>query len=159
MTNLPQLSVMLERVRSAYNVGSVFRTCDSAGVDKLYLTGYTATPPHHKLEKTALGSMQSVNWEHHCHAVSLAQYLRSQGMQIIALEPTKTSVSIYSQESSMTTPVCLIFGNEVAGITPELLKLSDQILHIPQLGIKSSLNVASAAAIAIYEASRQLHRL
>jgi 23S rRNA (guanosine2251-2'-O)-methyltransferase len=151
----PPMHVMLENVRSVYNVGSVFRTCDSAGVTSLHLTGYTAIPPHPRLQKTALGSTQSVNWFHHCQSLSAALFLKSQGIQLISFETVPGATSLFDYH--FNAPSCLIFGHEETGITPDLLELSDHIIRIPQFGIKESLNIASAAAVAIYECRRQLN--
>lgn len=145
--------VLLDRIRSAYNVGSIFRSCDSAGVDKLILTSFTATPPHPKLEKTALGSLKSVPWEHHCSPFKAAQYYRSQGFRLVSLENTPQADNIFSTQFSQ--PTCLIVGNEIDGVSQEILDLSDQILKIPHFGIKNSLNVAVATGIAVYQLQRQ----
>ncbi len=150
----PKLFVLLEDIRSAYNVGSVFRTCDSAGVSALYLTGYTAVPPEPKLHKTALGAIDSVPWEHHCDAFNLVRELQSHGCQVFACEPLPEAKSLYSQ--LITQDTCLVFGNEVRGISSKVLAQSDGIVSIPQLGSKSSLNIASAAAVVIYEYRRQI---
>ena len=148
-----KLVVLLDNIRSAYNVGSVFRTCDSAGVDKLFLCGYCACPPNPKLHKTALGSVDHVAWEHHCSAADAVKYLKSQHVQIICLETVPQTQSLF--EYHYQTDTCLIFGNEERGIDPDILALADTILQIPQYGIKESLNIASAAAVAIYEFRRQ----
>lgn len=152
-----KLFVLLDSLRSAYNVGSVFRTCDSAGVDKLILTGYCAYPPNPKLQKTALGSIDNVTWEHHCNSIQAVKYLKTQNIKIICLETTKYAKPIFDYQYSSDS--CLIFGNEETGIPPELLKLADEVVKITQYGIKESLNVASAAAIAIYEFRRQSPRI
>lgn len=150
----PKLYVLLDNIRSAYNVGSVFRTCDSAGVDQLFLTGYTCTPPHPKLKKTALGSTQSVNWQHHCQPFPLIQSLKTKHINILSLEPINQAKSIYDVDFNQ--PSCLVFGNEERGISPDILSQSHQILAIPQFGFKESLNIATAAGIAIYEFKRKL---
>ncbi len=147
------LYVLLDHIRSAYNVGSVFRTCDSAGVDKLFLTGYCAMPPNPKLNKTALGSLDHVDWEHHCVTERAVNYLKSQGMKIVCLETSSNAVPLFDYHFSPNT--CLVFGNEENGISETVLKGADDVVKIPQYGIKESLNVASAAAIAIYEFRRQ----
>lgn len=147
------LYVLLDHIRSAYNVGSVFRTCDSAGVDKLILTGWCACPPHPKLDKTALGSLHHVNWEHHCQTEQAVKYFKSQGLKIICFESTPDAGSLFDYQ--FTHDSCLVFGNEENGISPEVLKLADAVIKIPQYGVKESLNVASAAAIGIYEFRRQ----
>lgn len=148
-----KLFVLLDRIRSAYNVGSVFRTCDSAGVDKLILAGYCAFPRNPKLQKTALGSIDNVIWEHHCDAVAAIKYLKSQHLKIVCLETTPTAQPIYNYQFQQDS--CLVFGNEETGLTSEITDLADIVLKIPQYGIKESLNVASAAAVAIYEFRRQ----
>jgi 23S rRNA (guanosine2251-2'-O)-methyltransferase len=148
-----KLWVMLDRIRSAYNVGSLFRTCDSAAVDRLLLTGWCAFPPHPKLQKTALGSLDHVAWEHHCSAAAAATYIKARGIKLICCETTDAAGSLFDHHYQQDT--CLVFGNEENGIDPKVLDQADQILKIPQFGIKESLNVASAAAIAIYEFRRQ----
>jgi 23S rRNA (guanosine2251-2'-O)-methyltransferase len=148
-----KLYVLLDRIRSAYNVGSVFRTCDSAGVDILILAGYCAFPGNPKLQKTALGSLEHVTWEHHCDAYKAVQHLKSQNIKIVCLETAPQAESMFDYTYNQDT--CLIFGNEEEGINPKILGIADVILKIPQYGIKESLNVASAAAIAIYEFRRQ----
>lgn len=149
----PKLYVLLEFVRSAHNVGSVFRACDSAGITKLFLCGWTAMPPHPKLAKTALGSEQSVAWEHHCSAVQLAVYLRSQSISLVALEVGADSEDIFTAPFERDT--CLIFGHEELGVSEELLQLCDHVVAIPHAGAKSSLNVSVAAGVAIYEYVRK----
>ena len=149
-----RLYVLLHNLRSAYNVGSIFRTCDATGVDRLFLTGYTPTPLEPKLEKTALGAVSSVAWEHHCDPLQLVKHLQNQGIVIWALEPLPKASSIFTL--SLPAQTCLILGNEVEGIPPDLIQVSDGIVKIPQFGRKESLNVASAAAVAIYECRRQL---
>lgn len=146
-------AVLLDHIRSAYNVGSVFRTCDSANVDRLILTGWCAYPPHPKLNKTALGSLSSVNWEHHCRTDLAVNYLKSQNNTIICFESTPHATSLF--DFTFPPDSCLIFGNEENGVSPEVLKAADVVIKIPQYGIKESLNVASAAAIGIYEFRRQ----
>lgn len=148
-----KLYVLLDHIRSAYNVGSVFRTCDSAGVDKLLLTGWCAFPPNPKLNKTALGSINSVPWEHHCTTLGAVKYLKSLGIRIACFETTQNAKSLF--ETHYTKNTCLVFGNEETGINEEVLELADEVIKIPQLGLKESLNVASAAAIGIYEFKRQ----
>jgi 23S rRNA (guanosine2251-2'-O)-methyltransferase len=145
--------VALENIRSAFNVGSFFRTCDSAGVAKLFLTGFTAVPPHPKIDKTALGSVLSVPWEHHCDLIRLIKELQAQQVEIIALENTKAATSLY--EISTTKSACLIFGNEESGVSQEVIKHADKVVKIPQFGIKESLNVSVAGGIAIYEWRRK----
>jgi tRNA G18 (ribose-2'-O)-methylase SpoU len=147
------VQVLLDNIRSAYNVGSVFRTCDSAGVDELLLTGYCAIPPNPKLQKTALGSINNVAWTHHCVTDNAVNYLKSHHIPIICFETAPNPISLFEYE--FPASCCLVFGNEELGIQPSTIALADAVVKIPQYGIKESLNIASAAAIAIYEYRRQ----
>jgi len=148
-----KLYVVLENVRSAYNVGSVFRTTQAAGVDKLFLTGYSPAPPHPKLNKTALGSIKKVAWERHEDPYKLVEDLKQQGLYIVVLETGKTLKSIFDFEFERDT--ALVFGNEVKGISKGLLALADEVLKIPNYGNRESLNVAVAAGIAIFDLARK----
>ncbi|GAB4142415.1 MAG: RNA methyltransferase [Patescibacteria group bacterium] len=158
----------MENIRSAYNVGSVFRTCDSAGIDKLFLTGISPYPPHSKLNKTALGSLESVSWEYHNSSLEILKRLKDDGVKILSLESFKNAKSIYDYFFSIIdisevtkkskenfNDICLVFGNEDVGISKEVLEISDEILTIPMFGKKDSLNIAVSAGIAIYEFVRK----
>lgn len=144
------VSVLLNSIRSCYNVGSIFRTSDGALIDKLYLCGYTPTPEKKEVLKTALGSQESVSWEYHQNAVELIKKLKSEGVKIAALELTHKSRS-YDDLYKTDFPLCLIVGNEITGVSPELIDLCDFTLEIPQFGIKQSLNVSVAYGISIFE--------
>lgn len=143
-----QFVVVMPDIRSRHNVGAIFRTADGAGVEKLYLTGYTPCPPHKDIDKVALGATQSVTWEHYKQTFRLLKKLKSEGYQIIGLEQTKKSGSIY--EWKPEKPLALVLGNEVTGITPSLQKYCDAFVDIPMRGRKNSLNVSVAAGIAMY---------
>ena len=140
--------VLLHNVRSLFNIGSVFRTADGAGVSKIYLTGYTGCPPRPDISKTALGADEFVPWEYHKDPVALIKRLRKEGIQIVALERTKKSTDILKFKHKY--PVCMILGNEIEGVTKELLKLSDKVVEIPMRGKKESLNVSVAFGVAVY---------
>lgn len=151
-----QLSVCLDRVRSAYNVGSVFRSSDSAGFTKIYLCGYCVLPPDHKLAKTALGAQDSIAWEHHCKAIELITLLKKNGIYIVGFETIENATSLFEfRLNPRVQAMCLVFGNEVTGLEPDVLGLCDEVVAIPHFGHKSSLNIASAAAVAMYEIKRQ----
>jgi tRNA G18 (ribose-2'-O)-methylase SpoU len=139
---------VVENVRSLFNVGSIFRTSDGALIERLYLCGYTGRPPRREIEKTALGSVQSVPWEHRPDACALLAELKSQGYRIVALEHTDKSVPF--TEASYRYPLCLVVGNEVEGVSDEALALCDEAVEIPMYGIKQSLNVAVAYGILVY---------
>jgi 23S rRNA (guanosine2251-2'-O)-methyltransferase len=148
---------LLDNVRSLYNVGAFFRTADAAGLRKLYLCGITGRPPHAGIRKTALGAETSVSWEHAADAVAQTTALRVEGCEIAAIETSIRSVDLFDWEPAF--PVCLVFGNEVDGISPELSALADTHVRIPMLGTKHSLNVATAGGVVIYELLRKYRGL
>jgi tRNA G18 (ribose-2'-O)-methylase SpoU len=150
--SLPAVA-LLDNVRSLYNVGAFFRTADAAGLRQLYLCGITGRPPHTGIRKTALGAEDTVRWEHADEAVALAQQLREAGYEIAAVETSTGSVDLF--EWTPAFPVCVIFGNEVDGIRPELAALADTHVRIPMLGVKHSLNVATAGGVVVYELLRK----
>lgn len=142
--------VILNSIRSNYNVGAIFRTSDGALIEKLFLCGYTPCPPKKEVLKTALGSIESVKWEYVKDAKSVIKELKDKGIQIVALELTDRSYP-YHQIKTDDFPICLIIGNEITGVSQELLDLCDKSIEIPQYGIKQSLNVAVAYGVAIFE--------
>ena len=147
------VSVLLDNVRSLYNVGSFFRTADAARIEKLYLCGITGRPPHAGIRKTALGAEETVAWEHSWDAAPTLYSLRQSGVEIAAVETTVHAVDLFDWTPRF--PVCVVFGNEVDGIQPELSALCDTHVRIPMLGSKQSLNVATAAGVVIYELLRK----
>jgi tRNA G18 (ribose-2'-O)-methylase SpoU len=156
ITQLP-VSVLLDNVRSLYNVGSFFRTGDAAGITKLYLAGITGHPPKRAISKTALGAEETVPWEHAWDPLPLLQYAREQGREIAAIETSLHAVDLYEWRPRF--PVCVIFGHEVDGIRPEVSQFADTHVRIPMLGMKHSLNVATAGGIVIYELLRKYRGL
>ena len=147
---LPHLELFLDNTRSIYNVGSIFRTADGAGVKKLHLCGITATPEHPKFAKTALGT--DLPWEYHMNGVDGIARLKDEGYQIWALEETAESVDLYADAPTLSpdSKTVLVLGNEVLGVDPGILKLCDKTLMIPMRGEKKSLNVTIACGIAVY---------
>ncbi|MCU7493627.1 MAG: RNA methyltransferase [Ignavibacteria bacterium] len=145
--------VLLDNIRSTYNVGSIFRTSDGAMIEKLFLCGYTPHPPKKEILKTALGSTESVKWEYVKDPKEAVLALKSQGVKICALEQTSKSRTYYSVPES-EFPLCLIVGNEITGVSQDLIDLCDFSVEIPQFGIKQSLNVAVAYGIAIFDLRR-----
>ncbi|MBU1097369.1 MAG: RNA methyltransferase [Bacteroidetes bacterium] len=142
--------VLLDSIRSAYNVGSIFRTSDGAMIKKLYLCGYTPHPPKKEVLKTALGSTESVPWEYTEDPIEVVMKLKNEGVKICALELTDSSIPHHTVESNQF-PLCLIIGNEITGVSQSLIDLCDFSIEIPQYGIKQSLNVAVAYGISIFE--------
>jgi 23S rRNA (guanosine2251-2'-O)-methyltransferase len=150
-------AVLLDNVRSMYNVGAFFRAADGVGLEKLCLCGITAHPPKKAITKTALGAEEVVAWEHDWDAIKLAEQMRNKGFEIAAIETSAQSVDLF--EWQPTFPVCVAFGNEVEGLAPELLDLADTHVRIPMLGKKTSLNVATAAGVVLYELLRKYRAL
>ncbi|MFO7445177.1 MAG: RNA methyltransferase [Ignavibacteriaceae bacterium] len=150
--------VVLNSIRSNYNVGSIFRTTDGAMIEKLYLCGYTPHPPQKEILKTALGSTESVAWEYVKDPKEVVTMLKNQGIKICALEITSKSKEYY-EISESDFPLCMIVGNEITGVAQELIDLCDFTLEIPQYGIKHSLNVAVAYGIALFEMRKSFDNL
>jgi tRNA G18 (ribose-2'-O)-methylase SpoU len=147
----PPVHALLDNVRSAFNVGSIFRSADGAQVHHLYLCGITPTPHHAKVAKTALGAELATPWSYHKNALDLARDLRDRGYRLWALEDAAQAEPIFKAPGLQAdTPVVIIVGNEVAGVDPALLALCERVLAIPMWGAKRSLNVAIAFGIAIY---------
>jgi tRNA G18 (ribose-2'-O)-methylase SpoU len=142
--------VILNSIRSNYNVGSIFRTSDGAMIEKLYLCGYTPHPPKKEIMKTALGATESVNWEYVEDPKEVLFKLKKKGIKIGALELTDNSFPHFQLKKNIF-PVALIIGNEISGVSQDLLDLCDFSIEIPQYGIKQSLNVAVAYGITIFE--------
>jgi 23S rRNA (guanosine2251-2'-O)-methyltransferase len=143
------VAAVLEDVRSLWNVGSIFRTADGAGLAKLYLTGITATPPRKEIAKTSLGAEEAVPWEYLPSALDAIRRLRDEGWRIYAIENNETSRLI--SEADIRPPAALVFGNEVTGVSAPALAAADESLRLPMYGAKASLNVAVAFGIATYE--------
>ena len=151
------VAILLDNVRSLYNVGSFFRTADAAGIEKLYLCGITGTPPKRAISKTALGSEETVRWEHAWEPMPVLQALRARNYEIAAIETSVHAVDLFEWQPRF--PVCLLFGHEVEGIRPELSALADAHVRIPMLGGKHSLNVATAGGVVAYELLRKYRNL
>jgi tRNA G18 (ribose-2'-O)-methylase SpoU len=142
--------VVLNSIRSNYNVGSIFRTSDGAMIEKLYLCGYTPHPPKKEILKTALGATESVKWEYASDPIEVIKKLKSENVKICALELTSSSSPYYNSEL-YTFPLCIVVGNEISGVSQEILDLCDFSIEIPQYGIKQSLNVSVAYGVAVFE--------
>jgi 23S rRNA (guanosine2251-2'-O)-methyltransferase len=149
---LPVIAVF-ENVRSAYNVGSLFRTADAFLIEAVYLTGYTAFPPHKEIKKTALGAEDTVTWKHFKNISDAIDDLHSLGYKIYAIEQVANSLQLH-QFSGSSEKVAVIFGNEVTGVEQSTIALCDGCIEIPQLGMKHSLNVAVAAGVVLWELVR-----
>ncbi len=142
------LHVVLDNIRSAYNVGAMFRTADACAVQHMHLCGMSAHPPHPKLEKTALGAFDYVPWRYHERTKDCIRALQEQQIPCVALEVTEKAVS--HVDFTWPQPVAIIVGNEVTGINERNLQRCDAVVQIPMLGIKNSINVATAFGIILY---------
>jgi len=149
------LIVILDNIRSMNNVGSIFRTCDAFAVEKLYLCGITAKPPHKDIAKTALGATESVDWEYVENVVGLVKRLKENNIKIFIIEQTDNSTFLQNFQFPEEKKA-IVLGNEVFGVTEELLAICDGVIEIPQHGTKHSLNVTIAAGIVIWEAFKKM---
>lgn len=147
---MPVIAV-LENVRSAYNVGSVFRTADAFLMEAIYLCGYTAFPPHKEIKKTALGAEDTVHWKHFKKIGDALADLRSQGYKIYAVEQAENSLMLGSVTFPAGEKIAVVFGNEVTGVEQNTIETCDGCIEIPQLGMKHSLNISVAAGIVLWE--------
>ncbi len=146
--------VVLENIRSAYNVGSVFRTADAFLVEGIYIIGYSAKPPHKEIKKTALGAEETVMWKHFATSADAISELRQSGYKVYAVEQAMNSHLLNShllQEVIFKEKMAIIFGNEVTGVEQSTILLCDGCIEIPQLGMKHSLNIATAAGVVLWE--------
>ncbi|MCD4761151.1 TrmH family RNA methyltransferase [bacterium] len=148
MTTNRDFHIICHNIRSLYNIGTMFRTADALGVSQLFLTGYSGQPPRKEITKVALGAEESVPWQHYKDIAYLLKKLKKQGVQIIALEKDEQAIDYLSFKPKF--PLALLVGNEVQGLSPALLKKSDKIIALPMKGIKESLNVGVAMAVAGY---------
>lgn len=145
------VAVVLDNIRSMHNIGSVFRTSDAFRIEKIYLCGITAKPPHKEIRKTALGATESVNWEYFEDTIELILKLKKENYRMIAVEQTESSKSLVDFELKFDEKYAVIFGNEVDGVQQEVVNLSDNCIEIPQEGTKHSLNVSVCAGIVLWE--------
>jgi tRNA G18 (ribose-2'-O)-methylase SpoU len=145
---------VLENIRSAYNVGSVFRTADAFLLEAIYITGYTCTPPHKEIKKTALGAEDTVEWKHFANAAEAIISLKEQGFKVYAVEQVVNSIALQNLSLSAKEKVAFVFGNEISGVEISTIALCDGCVEIPQFGTKHSLNIATATGIVLWEIVR-----
>ncbi|MBT8302609.1 MAG: RNA methyltransferase [Maribacter sp.] len=152
------LIVILDNIRSLNNIGSVFRTADAFLVEKIYLCGITARPPHKDILKTALGATETVAWEYRKDTLDLVLELKKEGCQVVAIEQAEEALMLneFSPESGLK--YALVFGNEVKGVSQEVVNASDKVLEIPQYGTKHSLNIAVSAGIVLWDLWSKLNQ-
>jgi 23S rRNA (guanosine2251-2'-O)-methyltransferase len=151
------VTILLDNIRSMYNVGAFFRTADGAGIERLLLSGITARPPKNAIAKTALGAETRVTWSSVADPAEAIRSLRASDYEIAGIETSVRAVDIFDWQPRF--PVCVLFGHEVEGLAPALLSACDSHVRLPMLGLKHSLNVASAGAIVMYELLRKYRSL
>ena len=147
--------VVLENIRSAYNVGSVFRTADAFLLEAIYICGYTCVPPHKEIKKTALGAEDSVTWKHFENASGAIEELQSLGYNVFAVEQTQGSTMLNTVKYEPGDKIAVIFGNEVTGVEQTTIQQCKGCIEIPQFGMKHSLNIATAAGVVLWEMVRK----
>jgi tRNA G18 (ribose-2'-O)-methylase SpoU len=143
--------VVLDNIRSIHNVGSIFRTSDSFLIEKIIISGYTATPENERMKKTALGSSDSVDWEYSDDIIETIKKLKKKDVKIISIEQADESLKIEKFNPLRGTKYAFIFGNEVDGVSDDIINVSDEVVEIPQVGTKHSLNVSVAAGIVLWD--------
>lgn len=145
------ITLVLDNIRSLNNIGSIFRTADAFRIERIYLCGITATPPHRDIHKTALGATKSVDWEYFESTVNLVQKLQENQFQIIALEQADKSIKLNDFKPVNAQKYAIILGNEIHGVTAEVVRIADFCVEIPQFGTKHSFNVAVSSGIVLWD--------
>src|SRR5688572_3413837 len=148
--------IVLDNIRSLHNVGSAFRTADAFRIEKIFLTGITGTPPHREIQKTALGATESVPWEYGEQPSVVVSKLKSEGYSIVIVEQTSESIPLQKFDPQGAQKYCLVFGNEINGVSDAVITFGDVALEIPQEGTKHSLNISVCLGIVVWEIFRKV---
>ena len=143
--------IVLDNIRSLNNIGSVFRTADAFLVEKIYLCGITATPPHKDIHKTALGATDSVDWEYVPDTIELVERLKNEGCHLISVEQAENATQLNDYDPAKEKKQVLIFGNEVKGVAQNVVTASNEVLEIPQFGTKHSLNISVSVGVVVWD--------
>ena len=148
--------LVLDNIRSMNNIGSAFRTSDAFRIDKIYLSGITAQPPHRDIQKTALGATDTVSWQYVKDPVQCVLELKEQGYKVQAVEQAKNSTRLQDFSPKITSKLALVFGNEVKGVSDDVMQVVDGCLEIPQIGSKHSLNISVSIGVVLWDISNKL---
>ena len=152
------LIIILDNIRSLNNIGSVFRTSDAFLIEKIYLCGITAQPPHNDIRKTALGSTKTVDWEYTEHTIDIVKQLQSENVQVISIEQVEHAIMLHDFQPNKQQKYALVFGNEVKGVSQEVVNASDLVLEIPQFGTKHSLNISVSCGVVVWDIFSKLNQ-
>jgi 23S rRNA (guanosine2251-2'-O)-methyltransferase len=150
------LIIVLDNIRSLNNIGSVFRTSDAFLIEKIYLCGITATPPHKDIHKTALGSTDTVDWEYVESTLELIEKLKAEGVNVISIEQAENAILLNDFTPKQQTTYAIVFGNEVKGVSQSVVSASDMVIEIPQFGTKHSLNISVSAGVVVWDVFSKL---
>lgn len=150
-SNKTPLIVILDNIRSLNNIGSVFRTSDAFLIEKIYLCGITAKPPHKDIHKTALGSTDTIDWEYVGDTLTLVKKLQVEGVKVLSVEQAEHSTMLNNFLPKTNTKYAVVFGNEVKGVSQDVVNASDTVIEIPQFGTKHSLNISVSAGVVIWD--------
>ncbi|MFN4026420.1 MULTISPECIES: RNA methyltransferase [Flavobacterium] len=148
--------IILDDIRSLHNIGSVFRTADAFLIEKIYLCGITATPPHKEIHKTALGATETVAWEYQKEVIEVISQLQKKDVKVFAVEQVEKAVFLQDFKVEKETKYALVFGNEVYGVSQEAIAICDGSIEIPQLGTKHSLNISVSTGIVVWDLFQKL---
>jgi 23S rRNA (guanosine2251-2'-O)-methyltransferase len=154
--NKSPIILVLDNIRSLNNIGSIFRTSDAFRIQKIYLCGISAIPPHKDIQKTALGSTESVDWEYAENTLALVKKLQSNDIQVLSIEQAEKATMLNEFKPKKKQTYALVFGNEVKGVSQEVVSQSDQVIEIPQFGTKHSLNISVSCGIVLWDVFSKL---
>ncbi len=152
------LIIVLDNIRSLNNIGSVFRTSDAFLIEKIYLCGITATPPHKDIHKTALGSTDTVAWEYVEDTLALVENLKTEGVKVVSVEQAENATMLNNFTPNKQTTYALVFGNEVKGVAQKVVSVSDMVVEIPQYGTKHSLNISVSCGVVVWDLFSKLSK-
>ncbi len=153
------LIIVLDNIRSLNNIGSVFRTSDAFLIEQIYLCGITATPPHNDIRKTALGSTETVTWEYVERTMDVVRLLQEKNVQVIAIEQAENATMLNNFQPDSNQKYALVFGNEVKGVSQDVVDASDFVLEIPQFGTKHSLNISVSCGVVVWDLFSKMKNL
>jgi len=151
------ITIILDNIRSLNNIGSVFRSSDAFLIKKIYLCGITATPPNNEIRKTALGSTDSVDWEYAEHTIEVVKMLQQEGTEVCAIEQAEQALMLHEFQPTHAQEYAFVFGNEVKGVSQEVVSACDFVIEIPQFGTKHSLNISVSAGLVIWDVFSKLN--